>query len=89
METNTHTNLEITVPNVSDSEANADFAINYGGNYFINVSTIAPKAISSPSINYHAPELPTPHQVMVFNMPDGQYKITWNKPALPPKINSS
>lgn len=89
MEINTQSKQEIDVPNVSDSEAKINYAINYGGNYSINVSTIAPKAISSPSVNYLAPELPTPHQVKVFYMPNGQYQIIWNEPTLPPKINSS
>lgn len=89
MESSKNENFEITVPNVSDAEAKVSFATNYGGNYFIRVSTITPNAIPSPLINYRAPELPPPHQVMIFNKPGGQYEIRWQKPTLPPKLHSS
>lgn len=88
MESNKKENFEITVPNVSDAEAKVSFTINYGGNYFISVSTITPDAIPSPLINYRAPELPPPHQIKVFNK-DGHYEIYWHKPSLPPKLHTS
>lgn len=87
MESNKNKHFSLTVPNVSDAHIN--FATNYGGNYFIHVLTTTPNAIPSPLINYHAPELPTPHQVKVFNMPNGHYEIFWNKPTLPVKLMAS
>jgi len=87
LESNKNQNSEITVPIVSDTKVTYD--VNYGGNYFIRVSTITPNAIPSPLINYRAPELPPPHQVKVFNRPDSHYEIYWQKPSLPPKLHSS
>lgn len=89
IETNKNDNVEINVPNVSDAEAKVKYGIHYGGNYFIHVSTVTPNAIPSPLINYHAPELPAPHQVKVFSMPDGHYEIYWHKPTLPDKLDAS
>lgn len=83
-----HDHFELSVPNVSDVEAKINFAINYGGNYFINVSTISPNAVPSPLINYRAPELPAPHQVKVFKTPEGHYEIDWSKPSLPLKLHN-
>ncbi|XP_050441242.1 sortilin-related receptor-like isoform X2 [Adelges cooleyi] len=74
--------FEITVPNVSDAEAKINFGINYGGNYFIRVSTVTPNATPSPLIHYSAPDLPVPHQVRVFNMPNGGYEVSWQRPRL-------
>lgn len=84
MEPKKNGNFSISVPNVSDAEAKINYNINYGGNYFICVSTITPNAIPSPFINYRAPELPAPHQVKVFQRKPGDpYKIDWQKPILP------
>lgn len=85
-ESNKNDNFELDVPNASDVEAKVNFATNYGGNYFIRVSTITPNAVPSPLINYRAPELPTPHQVKVFNTPEGHYQVIWHKPTLPNKL---
>lgn len=88
LESNKNQNFEIIVPIVSDVKAKTKFEINYGGNYFIRVSTLTPYAIPSQLINYRAPELPIPHQVKVFNRPDRHYEIYWQKPNLPPKLNT-
>lgn len=85
LESNKNKTFEFDVLNVSDAEAKTTFNINYGGNYFIHVSTVTPNAVPSPLINYRAPELPSPHQVKVFDKPDGHYEIYWHKPTLPPK----
>jgi len=82
LESNKNKNFEIIVPNVSDTEASLHFSVNYGGNYFIRISTMTPNAVPSPLINYRAPELPSPHQVKVFSMPDGHYEIYWHKPNI-------
>lgn len=82
LESNKNKNSEIIVPNVSDTEASLHFSVNYGGNYFIRISTMTPNAVPSPLINYRAPELPSPHQVKVFSMPDGHYEIYWHKPNI-------
>lgn len=89
LESNKNQNFEIVVPIVSDAKAKLSFDINYGGNYFIRVSTITPNAIPSPLINYRAPELPVPHQVKVFSRPDSHYEIYWQKPSLPSKLHAS
>lgn len=87
LESNKNFKYDIKVSNVTDPVAKTEFECHYGGNYFISVSTITPNAVPSSLINYKAPELPPPHQVKVFNTPEGHYKVDWHKPILPPKMN--
>lgn len=80
---NKNNSIDVFVENVSDADAKINYNINYGGNYFISVSTKTPNAIPSPFINYRAPELPPPHQVKVFVEARDRYKVYWQKPTLP------
>ncbi|XP_050528252.1 sortilin-related receptor-like isoform X2 [Daktulosphaira vitifoliae] len=88
LEANKNEKFDVTIPNVSDSEAKISFGIKYGGNYYICVSSYTPNAVCSPLINFRGPELPIPHQIKVFNLPNNHYEISWHNHSLPSELNS-
>lgn len=84
-EVNLNKSTSIMLLPTSETELYHWFVVHYGGHYRVTVQTDSNTAIPSKPVEYLAPPIQPPHQLLV-QQGNGSYIVYWQERGLPPAI---